>query len=83
MKYVIFEQKDLLMPVIVPDHITHSQVKIEGATPVSAGFLAIKNGKVTEVYGKSESMKLSPMTRDKDLLEKALKDMGTMYFFKP
>lgn len=38
MKYIILEQirTGLKMPVIFPDHITHSSITIEGTPPVSA-----------------------------------------------
>lgn len=39
MKYVIFRENNLLHPVVFADHTTHSQIKIEGAVPVSAGFV--------------------------------------------
>lgn len=47
MKYVVFEQEKtgLKMPVLFPDHITHSSVKIEGTKVVSAVFLSNRTGR--------------------------------------
>lgn len=38
MKYVVFQRMNLLIPVIVPEHCVHADVKIEGFKPISAGF---------------------------------------------
>ena len=68
MKYVVFEDKvtGALYPAIIPDHVSHSQVRIDNSTPVSAGFL---NPKTCEPFGKSDSLKLKPAQDDKLILE--------------
>ncbi len=56
MKYVIFQDKtDALWPVVLPDHIAHSQVAVEGLRPVSAGFVDLEKSRV---FGVSASLKL-------------------------
>ena len=37
----MFRQNDVYMPVIFPDHVTHSTVVIKHAIPVSAGFISL------------------------------------------
>jgi len=61
MKYVVFKQFDFYWPVVFPDHITHSDVKIPGMTPASAGFV---DSRSIRVYGKSESLNLEPAPGD-------------------
>ena len=80
MKYIIFKHKDLLMPVIFPDHITHSQIKIEDAIPISAGFVAIDLNGFTNVYGESDSLNLIPHEEDRFLLDNSLNNRGTVSF---
>lgn len=63
MKYVIFKQKQLLMPVIIPEHVTHSQIKIVGAKPISAGFFENESG-IVNTFGKSESLNLKSKPED-------------------
>lgn len=82
MKYVIFKYRQLLMPVIIPQHVTHSQVKIDDAFPVSAGFFKINRIGLCQVYGESESLKLKPAEGDEDLLNAVLNDSGTSAFLK-
>lgn len=82
MKYVIFKMKaGLLIPVIVPQHCTHSQVSVEGGEPISAGFFRfIGNSKLVEVYGESESLKLKPGERDEALLTGVLLSLPMSLF---
>lgn len=83
MKYIIFEQikTGLKMPVIFPDHITHSSIAIEGTQPVSAGFcqLEVKNiiGILPQI---SVSLNLGPHPGDCELLISLLRNEG-MYAF--
>lgn len=42
MKYVCFQRRNMIIPVIVPDHCTHADIKIEGFKPISAGFFSIE-----------------------------------------
>ena len=81
MKYVVFQYAELYMPVIIPDHVTHSQISIEGATPISAGFFRENEG-LTSTYGKSESLNLVPHERDCRLLDMTLSNYGTMHFLR-
>lgn len=55
------------MPVIIPPHVTHSQVNIIDAIPISAGFFRIEKGLLV-TYGKSESLELKPLECDTRLL---------------
>lgn len=83
MKYVVFEQErtGLKMPVLFPDHITHSSVKIEGTKAISAGFCLIgSNGIITILSNKSDSLNLGPAQGDKGLLIATLCNAG-MYAF--
>jgi hypothetical protein len=80
MKYVVFKHKSgIFMPVIIPQHVTHSMVKIEDAEPVSAGFFRM-DGKNAIVSGTSESLKLGPSLDDEQLLRDTLNNSG-MYAF--
>jgi hypothetical protein len=83
MKYVIFKYNTLFMPIMCPDHVTHSQVKIEDAEPISAGFFEMGMIGPTKVYGHSESLDLKPHPRDLDLLQRSFLEMGTAYFIDP
>lgn len=82
MKYIIFENKNKLkMPVIFPDHITHNQVRIEGAEPVSAGYCGFEvDGEVVVSSSPSTSLNLSPKKEDAELLTKAVLSYGTYVF---
>lgn len=79
MKYVIFKYRQLIMPVIIPDHITHSQIVIKEAEPISAGFFRQERGMV-KVYGKSESLALEPGRDDARIIDNALSDAPTSAF---
>ena len=73
----------MFMPVIFPDHITHSTIKIdEDHTEVySAGFLSINPfGTSTVLAEPSESLKIGPSPLDEDILNRALMNLGTAYF---
>lgn len=83
MKYVVFEQEStgLKMPVIFPDHVTHSQVKIEGVKPVSAGFCLVGTDElVTVLPDESESLQLGPVPGDRELLISVLCNAGVYAF---
>ena len=80
MKYVVFLYKSVYMPVVVPEHVTHSQIKILEAKPVSAGFFKVDTSLNVTVYGKSESLNLEPHARDKKLLENVFLNFGTAQF---
>lgn len=70
MKYVIFKRKLMFIPVIVPEHYTHAEVKIEGYEPVSGGFCNIGTSGFVEVdlNSESKSLGLKPGIRDAVLL---------------
>jgi hypothetical protein len=83
MKYVMFikrlpeEGMAIMMPVIIPDHVTHSQVKLEDAELISAGFFDVKQGKA---YGRSESLNLDSREEDSRLVSAALLNIGVYAF---
>lgn len=81
MKYIIFEDEHtgLLQPVIFGEHTTHSQVKIERARPIGAGFFSFENGHPS-VYGRSDSLDLESSEADLDLIIKIFLNMGTAFF---
>jgi hypothetical protein len=83
MKYVIFKDtiSGLIQPVLFGEHTTHSQIKLDGAKPVSAGFFSFESGKM-RIYGKSDSLKLEPQDNDLDYIVKAFINMGTMFFIE-
>ena len=70
------------MPVIIPDHVTHSSVNIKEARPDSAGFFSASVFcSVTILPMGSESLKLEPnFERDAKLLENVLLNSGTNAF---
>ncbi len=82
MKYVVFKHKNLLMPVIIPDCVTHSQIKIEDAEPISAGFFRIGQlGQPIVSEKGSDSLNLLPdKERDEKLLRATIDDYGTNSF---
>lgn len=84
MKYVVFKTANgqVLEPVIFADHTTHSAVRIEGCTPVSAGFVDLVPGGVLNVHGKSDSLKLRPAKDDSRLLMGVLGNLGTSFFLQ-
>lgn len=80
MKYVVFKFRSIYIPVIVPNHCTHSQVKIVGATAVSAGHFIFREGH-SVAYGESESMQLQSVPdRDTALLRLLLSNAPTSSF---
>ncbi len=91
MKYIIFEKTNknssltdhkLIMPIMFPDHITHSQVKIEGCEAVSAGYYHLNSIGSVVIYGDSKSLNLLSRSNDKIYLEYALLGMGTNAFIE-
>lgn len=83
MKYIVFEQEStgLKMPVVFPDHVTHSQISIEGTRPVSAGFCLVGTEELVTIgTGKSDSLNLAPLAGDRELIVAALCNAG-MYAF--
>lgn len=82
MKYVVFEYENtgLKMPVIFPDHVTHADVKINNAKPVSAGFALLGTEEVVTVTGDSESLGIAAANGDRELLIATLANAG-MYAF--
>jgi hypothetical protein len=68
------------MPVIFPDVVTHSSIKIEDAAPISTGFAAIINNRVQLLPGASESLKLGPDADDQFYLQCVVDNMGAYAF---
>jgi hypothetical protein len=79
MKYIIFQCGPTYMPIIFPNHVTHSQVKIVGAVAISAGFF-YKTSSGICTSGVSESLGLAPHSRDARLIDLALLNAGTSSF---
>jgi hypothetical protein len=67
MKYIVFENQKTkwVNAVIFDDTLTHSQVTVEGARPISAGFVDPRSGKVS---GRSETLNLSANQDDEMLV---------------
>ena len=84
MKYLIYKVNGLFLPVTFPDHITHSQVKIEWeekAVLYSAGFFSINRLGLPDVLpGFSESLKIGPGELDQEILTCFYLNMGTSFF---
>lgn len=82
MKYIVFEYEKtgLKMPVIFPDHVTHAEVKIGGAKPISAGFALIGTEEIVTVTGDSESLGIASANGDRELIIATLANAG-MYAF--
>lgn len=80
MKYVIFREKNMLHPVVFADHTTHSQIKIEGAKPVSAGFVMQEKTGEIKCYGKSDSLNLTPGVNDEEIIKSWLRNCGIYAF---
>lgn len=71
------------MPVIFPDHITHSSIKIneDEIEVFSAGFVDLNlKGTVTVLPEPSESLKIGPSPMDEQILNRAMMNFGTAYF---
>jgi len=83
-KYVVFEMGGddygVYMPILFPEHIVHSQIKVEGARADSAGFY---NTASETAYGNSKSLSLGSVNeRDTELCKRALMGMGASFFLK-
>lgn len=80
MKYVIFKDKNgTIMPVIIPDHVTHSQIQIKEAKAVSAGFFKFEKAEIV-TYGESLSLNLKPCESDSHYLLHVILNSGTYAF---
>lgn len=83
MKYVIFEQErtGLKMPVLFPDHVTHSSITIEGSKPISAGFCLVGGCEIITILPEgSDSLKLEPGEHDRELIISTLSNAGVYAF---
>lgn len=82
MKYIIFKDNKtgLIQPVIFGEHTTHSQIMIEGAKPVSAGFCHLSSKGGLSITGDSESLGLKPDDKDGAYLSMMLCGAGTSFF---
>ena len=76
MKYVIVRIKDLELPIIFPDVISHSNFGYGDDAIVSAGFCAIQSDGSVEVRGKSIGLNKIARLKDVKLIERALKWEG-------
>ena len=66
----------MLNTVVFADNTTHSQIKIEGAKPISAGFVVQENTGGIKCYGKSDSLKLTTGVNDEAIIESWLHNCG-------
>lgn len=84
MKYIVFQdnKSGLLHPVIFGEHTTHSEVTINDASPISAGFFYLDAKKGLCVYGESDSLNLKPRKEDPGLLKLVLVNAGTSFFIQ-
>ena len=81
MKYVIFKGNGLVHPVLFGDHTAHSQIKVEGATPISTGCVRFDSGGLPHCSGKSDSLNLESKGEfDENIIHRAYIDGGTMLF---
>lgn len=69
-------------PILFGDHTAHSQIKVEGATPISAGFVQFDSCGLPHCTGRSDSLKLeSRGEKDEDIIHRAHNlSGGTMLF---
>lgn len=83
MKYVIFQGHGLVHPVLFGDHTTHSQVKVDGTKPVSAGFVSFDKFNFPHCYGKSESLDLeSRGETDENIIRRWWRGANIIYFME-
>lgn len=82
MKYCIFREKAMILPVIFPDQINHCDIKIERAELVSAGFCSIDSNSFlwVDMKRKSDSTGKSPRKEDQNILQNAVWNSGTSAF---
>ncbi|WP_108822020.1 hypothetical protein [Dysgonomonas sp. Marseille-P4361] len=82
MKYIIFkdEKSGLIQPVIFGEHTTHSQIKLERAKPISAGFFYMDAEKGICIHGESDSLSLKPKEGDEMYLLFVIIGAGTSSF---
>lgn len=79
MKYVVFLQRNVKHVVICANHTSHSSLKVEEATPISAGFFIVSSEGV-KCFGNSESLNLSPAEDDSVLISSVLANLGIYAF---
>lgn len=81
MKYVVFKKGDMMLPVIIPDHVTHAEVKMEGTELYSAGFFLLGTDEIVTVAPDgSNSLGIGPQPGDRELIIGVLANCG-MYAF--
>lgn len=82
MKYVIFKYKSIFFPVVMTEQCTHSEVKIVGAVPISAGFCSRNKLGLLEVIPEmgSDSLGLLPGANDEQLLLSLIMDAPASSF---
>ena len=82
MKYVIFKNKEILMPIVFHEAINHCDIKIEGWKPVSAGFVYISKigDPIVDTERISDSLKLKPKEGDEQLIRMFLNNYSFSLF---
>lgn len=73
------------MPILLPEHCAHSQVKVEGFEPDSAGFFYMKHDfPVVDMNRISTSLNLGPKEGDNEVIIKlvALGLTDTMFYLE-
>lgn len=82
MKYIIFNRKEVSLPIIFHEHINHSQVDLGNEwKPVSAGFCYLKEGWLTvDKTRKSTSLKLKPKKEDETILRMFQEEYPISFF---
>lgn len=84
MKYVIYKRNGLFLPITFPDHITHSQIKIDWPDETelhSVGFFTIDSlGDPQILPGISESLNIGSSASDHDILRRFYLNCETSFF---
>ena len=75
MKYIIFDDRGLDVPVIFPPHWDHAQTaqKFPGKVVLSAGFVEMDDSGKIVARGASRSLKVESRPEDTDTIIRALK----------
>lgn len=85
MKYIIFEEErtGIFSPVLFPEHVTHSDIKIIGTKPISAGFCILGGEDIISILPEiSDSLQIGPGENDKRLIIATLANSGMYDFLK-
>lgn len=72
-----------MMPVIIPDHVTHSDVRIEDAEIHSAGFFLLGTDELVTISPDgSNSLGIGPKPGDRELIIAVLTNCGMYAYLK-